>query len=133
MAQNTAVAETARRFNMDTQMLINRTLQAALAVAGLAVAQGLAYAQRSTDVTAETPQITHGFQAIGRMGEEVPVVSASGIVSYADLDLATYSGARALGNRIRDAAKQVCAQLAQKAPLSGDGNPSCVKGATENG
>jgi UrcA family protein len=114
-------------------MLINRALQAALAAAGLAVAQGPAYAQQSTDVTVETSQIRQGFQAIGRIGEGVRVVSASGIVNHADLDLTTHSGARTLEKRIRDAAKQVCAQLARQEPLSADGNPPCVKGAIENG
>lgn len=118
---------------MDTTMLKNRTLQAALVVAGLAVAQGPAYSQQASAVTVVAPQITRGVEPIGRFGARVPVVSASARVSYAGLNLATYSGAMTLEARVRDAAKRVCNRLAVAEPASFEGDPPCAKQALKVG
>lgn len=114
---------------MDTKTLNIRTLQAVFVVAGLAMAQGPAYSQQASAVTVVAPQITHGVQPIGRFGAAVPVVSASAAVSYADLNLATNSGAVALEQRVRNAAGRICKQLAATEPTSVEGVPPCVQQA----
>jgi UrcA family protein len=118
---------------MDTNTFTNRTLKAALAVIGLAVVPAMAHGQQTTDVTIEAPQIKHDRQPIGRLGSWVPAVSASYRVSYADLDVSTYTGATALSTRVRGAAKSVCKQIAADEPASADGDPPCVKGAMKVG
>jgi len=118
---------------MDTKTLKIRTLQAVLVIAGLAIAQGPAYSQQASAVTVVAPQITRGFQPIGRFGASVPVVSASAPVSYAGLDLATYSGATTLEARVRDAAGRLCKQLVVAEPTSVEGDPPCVKQALRVG
>jgi UrcA family protein len=118
---------------MNTNTFTNCTLQAAIAVLGLAVAPAMSYGQQTTDVTIQAPQTTHDRQPIGRLGAWVPAVSASRRVSYADLDVSTYSGATALVNRVRDAAKSVCKYIAVEESASTDGDPPCVKGAMQVG
>jgi UrcA family protein len=59
-------------------------------------------------------------------------VSLSVPVRYDDLDLRTYSGARALRVRVRDAAWQVCGRLAQAYPVRQMPGTSCYRTALHN-
>jgi UrcA family protein len=59
-------------------------------------------------------------------------VSLSATVHFADLDLCTGSGARALRERVRAAAKDVCDQLAGAYPYPMQGSPSCYHDAMAN-
>jgi len=60
-------------------------------------------------------------------------VSLSSSVRYDDLNLRSRSGARELRARIRDAAGQTCAQLADAYPVREAIGTSCYKTALENG
>lgn len=53
-------------------------------------------------------------------------------VSYADLNLATHSGAIELEKRIKHTAQAVCLQLQKLYPNSVDTDPSCAQAATKN-
>jgi len=54
-------------------------------------------------------------------------------VRYDDLDLATWRGARVLRVRVRDAARNICGQLADAYPVYQLNGTSCYKTALENG
>jgi UrcA family protein len=60
-------------------------------------------------------------------------VSLSTHVPYSDLDLASRSGARELRLRVREAARQVCGELADAYPVYQMNGTSCFKTALENG
>jgi UrcA family protein len=60
-------------------------------------------------------------------------VSLSTHVAYSDLDLASRSGARELRLRVREAARDVCGQLADAYPVYQLNGTSCFKTAVENG
>lgn len=60
-------------------------------------------------------------------------VSLSTHVAYGDLDLASRSGARELRLRVREAARDVCGQLADAYPVYQLNGTSCFKTAVENG
>ena len=56
------------------------------------------------------------------------------VVSYANLDLSTLSGAAELKKRVNEAARQACKELVEADPIDladDDGNIRCVKQATD--
>jgi len=54
-------------------------------------------------------------------------------VNYSDLNLRTRSGASELRLRVRDAAQDICTQLAEQYPLKQQPGTSCYKTALEDG
>ncbi|MBI3675637.1 MAG: UrcA family protein [Proteobacteria bacterium] len=68
----------------------------------------------------------------GPLNGPVEKVSASIAVHYADLDLRTRTGARELRVRVRDAAQEVCAQLAGAYRFYDAPGTSCYKTALNN-
>jgi UrcA family protein len=60
-------------------------------------------------------------------------VSLSTHVPYSDLDLVSRGGARELRLRVREAARDVCGQLADAYPVYQLNGTSCFKTAVENG
>ncbi len=67
-------------------------------------------------------------KVIGRSDIGVPLeeVTVTRRVSYADLDLATYSGATALKRRVESAARLACKQLDKLYPLEHAEAPGCI-------
>jgi UrcA family protein len=61
-----------------------------------------------------------------------PLGKVSVAVPYGDLDLRTRRGAFELRRRVRDAAWNVCGQLAEAYPFYEANNTSCLKTAYEN-
>jgi UrcA family protein len=56
------------------------------------------------------------------------------VVSYANLDLSTATGAAELKQRVSEAARQACKDLVAADPIDladGNGNPTCVKETTD--
>ena len=68
-----------------------------------------------------------------RLNGPLEKVSLSVVVPYSDLDLVTRRGALTLRARVRDAAYQTCAQLAQAYPVYELQGTSCIKTAMQNG
>lgn len=96
----------------------------------LAFASGAVVAQNLPEVIVEAPHAAVPTkQPIGPHGMVVPAVSITYRVSYADLNIATHSGAMELEKRIKDAAKDACEQLTKLYPESAEGEPPCVEGA----
>jgi UrcA family protein len=54
-------------------------------------------------------------------------------VSYSDLDLTTRGGAMELRERVRDAAHDICGELASRYPIKMAVSESCYKKAVESG
>jgi UrcA family protein len=84
-------------------------------------------AQPVPEVIVEAPHVHSTTDKDGRLYALVYKVS------YADLNLATHSGAVELEKRIKDSAAQACAQLKTLYPITDDTDPPCVSAATKNG
>ena len=105
------------------------TYAALTAIAGLALS-GVSVAQQIPEVIVEAPHVEMTTQT-GAMGRQMPAMSISYRVSYADLNLATHSGAVELEKRIKESATKACEQLRKLYPETTEGNPSCVEGAVK--
>jgi len=106
------------------------TLKNASAVA-IALMGAVAMAQSSTQlpevkVAAEKPIVT---QERTLTGQRVDVVQLSRVVGYADINIATASGAAVLRQRVSDSAKGVCEEIARLYPLPPSGKELCVEKA----
>ena len=103
---------------------------------GSAVAQNygsysdVAYQSPSETIEVTAPRFHSDTQKLNGPLEKV---SLSSSVRYDDLNLRSRSGARELRARIRDAAGQTCAQLADAYPVREAIGTSCYKTALENG
>jgi UrcA family protein len=95
------------------------------------VVSGVGLAQQKSVVDVVAPHVEKTTQA-GAMGTKVQAMSIEYKVSYADLNLATHSGAVELEKRIKDSATKACDQLAKLYPETTEGNPPCVEGAVKN-
>ena len=118
---------------MSTKMGSYHKISLAVAAAAVAVAYGASAAEPLTEVIVEAPKVVHSAQR-SPTGAPIDIASVRYRVSYADLNLATHSGAVTLEQRITDAAKQACKQLESATgpgafPVSGD--PPCIKTATD--
>jgi UrcA family protein len=98
----------------------------ALATVGCFAVSGPSLAQQAPEVVVEAP---HVVTTTGERGREL--YSLVYKVNYADLNLATHSGAVELEKRVKDTATKACAQLRKLYPLSEDTNPPCVDAATK--
>jgi UrcA family protein len=110
---------------------ILRSSSAAVAAA-LAIASGTAVAQQSSEIVVEAPRVE---RSAGRTptGSPVDIISVAHRVSYRDIDISTNSGARALEQRIKDAAKAACKEIDTLYPIKDPvpGDPPCEKAATD--
>ncbi len=112
-----------------------RALAAASAAAALALALAATAAEPVTEVYVEAPKVVHSAARAPATGAPIDIVSIKYRVSYGDLDLATPAGARALEDRIHDAAKRACRQLESEAPpgtVNATTSPPCVRTAVDN-
>jgi UrcA family protein len=107
------------------------TLHSALAMIGALVVGGPSLAQQATEITVEAPHVEKTTQP-GAMGRRVPALSIVYKVDFADLNIATHSGAVELERRVRDSATKACTQLAKLYPESTEGETPCVEGAIKN-
>lgn len=73
--------------------------------------------------------------AVGRSYIDIEELKVKRTVSYANLDLTTASGASELRNRVMDAAKDTCEQIAAANPtdLPSTSDYSCIRRVTERG
>ena len=101
------------------------TLHFALAAVGFLAASWPGLAQQVPEVVVEAP---HASTTVN-CSTALSIVYR---VSYADLNLATHSGAVELEKRIKDSATKACAQLQKLYPLSRDTDPPCVETAAKN-
>jgi UrcA family protein len=107
------------------------TLHIALATIGALVVGSPTLAQQSSEVIVEVPHVEKTTQP-GPMGQRMPALSIVYKVNYADLNIATHSGAVELEKRIRDSATQACRQLKELYPETVEGKTPCVEGAVKN-
>ena len=68
----------------------------------------------------------------GEYGAPIRNVAMSRDVSFADLDLTTNDGARALEARIRSTARNLCRQLEVMHPVATDDSPPCYETAVDD-
>jgi UrcA family protein len=98
----------------------------------LAAASASAVAQEK-HVTIQAADVQE--TAVGRSYIDIEELKVKRTVSYANLDLATASGASELRNRVMDAAKDTCEQIAAAGPadLPSTSDSSCIRRVTERG
>ena|ERR1700719_2464485 len=106
------------------------TLHIALATIGALVVGGPSLAQ-TPEVLVEVPHVEKTTQP-GPMGRQTPALSIVYRVNYADLNIATHSGAVELEKRIRESATHACQQLAKLYPETIEGETPCVQGAVKS-
>ena len=102
-------------------------LHVALATVGCLVASWPSLGQQPSEVVVEAQHV----ESTTVKGK--PALSIVYRVNYADLDLATNSGAVELQKRIKDSATKACEQLKKLYPNSVDTDPPCVQAAIKNG
>jgi len=68
-----------------------------------------------------------------QLGRPPEPTTLSQSVGYSDLDLATSEGAHELRARVRDAAHDICAELAGRYPVRMANSEPCYKKAVESG
>jgi len=90
---------------------------------------------KSSEVTIVATQQVELAAGRTNGGQRVEVAQLSRVVSYADLNIATHSGATELEKRINNAARAVCKKLEVLYPSGtshGLGSGSCVADATKD-
>ena len=100
-------------------------------VAGTALA-GQAFAQQIEGVNVEASRIVK--ERIGTTADNLtPInsVSLSYKVSYADLDLATSAGAKALEERVKAASLDACKEITRLYPNASPDDTACAKKAAK--
>lgn len=102
------------------------TLHIALATVGCLAVSWPCMGQTPSEVVVEAPHVI-STKIKGHAG--ISIVSK---VSFADLNLATNSGAMELQKRIKASATQICGQLKKLYPDSADTDPPCVEAAIQN-
>jgi UrcA family protein len=120
---------------MSTKLNAGRRISLAVAAAAVAVAYGASAAEPATEVIVEAPRVARSTEHVSTLGAPVQVASIRYRVSYADLNLASASGAQALEKRVHDAAVQACKDLdaiLAPGPPTQD-NPPCIKSAVDGG
>jgi UrcA family protein len=87
--------------------------------------------QVSGEVTVQAERPT--TKVVGRSSSGIPIVLASVQyrVSYADLELSIPSNAKVLKTRVRDAARDACADLSKLDAISVSGSNECSAKAEE--
>jgi UrcA family protein len=99
--------------------------------AGCALIASLALAQTQPMevVTVEAARAEKVAQT--QYGVPVREITIRSRVSYADLDLKTEKGVRALEKRIHETAKSTCKEMDVKFPAEGSGEEACIKEAVD--
>jgi UrcA family protein len=122
---------------MHTRALLQRVIPATLALA-FAASSAAVFAQDSDTQQVNiqgAPMVT--TQGWARNGIRNQRVQLSQNISYADLNLATHSGASELKARVRDAASAICTKLShfddgRGAIEAEEDQVSCVNGAVDD-
>lgn len=68
-----------------------------------------------------------------QLGRPPEPTTLSQAVNYSDLDLTTREGAHELRARVRDAAHDICAELASRYPVRMANSPPCYEKAVDSG
>jgi UrcA family protein len=114
-----------------TMSISTPRLSFAAVAAGFAIASGTVAAQ-TPEIVVEAPRVQHTDQGAPG-GAQVDIISVTHRVSYKDLDIATTAGARALEQRVKDAASAACKEIDKLYPMqaSASSYPSCEKAAVD--
>jgi len=114
---------------MNSQMLLRKaSLYALLAIGG-----GLAAPTHGQQIETLTVEAAREVK-VGQTTTGIPVseITVRSRVSYADLDLTTDAGVKALKDRIRDAAASACKEMNVRVPAEGSSVESCTQDAVKS-
>lgn len=112
---------------LDTKV---RSVTLAVLIAGAAVSNAVIAAEKLEEVTVEATRMTKQVTPGAHPGAPIESATLSLKVGYADLDLSTANGSKELGNRVGNAAKEICDELDR---LFKSSDPSCLKNVTDGG
>ena len=108
---------------------LNKFAPLFMAAAAACTMAGTAYGQAMEVVTVEAVrEIIVGKSPIGAPIKELSIRSR---VSYADLDLTTADGVKALEKRVRDTAVSTCKEIKIDVPAEGSTVDKCIKEAVD--
>ncbi len=104
-----------------------------LLAAGLVLTSAAAVAQTTTEIIVEAPRVERTNERT-TVGAPIDVISVTHRVSYKDINIGTHAGAKALEQRVSDAAKAACKEIDKLYPLMTPavGQPACDKQAFNN-
>ena len=105
----------------------------ALAVLGTFAFAGAAFAQQPEGEFVVSSSRTGALSHASVTGDSGELISISRRVSFADLNLATYSGSQEMETRVRSAAKTLCDKLDRLYPTSRINLQTCVADAVSKG
>ncbi len=115
---------------MNRNRFSTHPLPLTMLAAGIVLTSGSVLAEDNAQITVAAARPTVSTTHT-RTGISTEVMSITHKVSYADLNLATYSGAVALEKRVNETAKAICARLDTLYPQAKSENPTCVKDAID--
>jgi UrcA family protein len=125
------------RCDSSKELIMNRKysklfhMKVSLSALAAVLISGAVFAEEIGQVTVTASRPTEKIVGRGLLLEPIKEVSLSFAVSYADLDIASHSGAATLESRINDAANKACAQLDKDYALMAPGGNDCVKTAVK--
>jgi len=109
------------------------TNRLALAALGTLVFSGAVFAQEPEGEFVVSSSRTGALSHASVTGASDQVISISRRVSFADLNLATYSGSQEVEARVKSTAKTICDKLDQLYPTSRINVQACVGDAVSKG
>jgi UrcA family protein len=114
---------------MTSQFVLRRTSLFAL----LAIGGGLAAPSHGQPMETLTVEAAREVK-VGQTTTGIPVseITVRSRVSYADLDLTTDAGVKALKDRIREAATGACKEMNVRVPAEGSSIESCTQAAVKS-
>ena len=114
---------------MTSQYVLRRTSLLAL----LAIGGGLAAPAHGQPIETLTVEAAREVK-VGQTTTGIPVseITVRSRVNYADLDLTTDAGVKALKDRIRDAAAGACKEMNVRVPAEGSSVESCTRDAVKS-
>jgi UrcA family protein len=114
---------------MTSQFALRRTSLFAL----LAIGGGLAAPAHGQQIETLTVEAAREVK-VGQTTTGIPVseITVRSHVNYADLDLTTDAGVKALKDRIREAAAGACKEMNVRVPAEGSSVESCTKDAVKS-
>ena len=113
---------------MESRFALSRTGLYALLAAGCSIAAP-AVGQQMETLTVEAAREVKMAQTV--TGIPVSEITVRSHVSYADLDLTTDAGVKALKDRIRAAASGACKEMNVRVPAEGSSVETCTRDAVK--
>lgn len=121
-----------RHIRRSTRVVLTNIAPALLAM-GLFLTSTSGRAQSIEEITITAPRVVHETIVAGRSpstGAPIEETTISRVITFKDLDLTKSSGAEALRSRVRQTARDLCAELDKLYPFE-TRDPMCVRTSSD--